>query len=269
MVKRRASDIAVEAARRNQEQVARLGGQVRDGRLRRRLTQFQLGALVGLARSTISAIERGHGGGHTLDSWQRLGVALGRPLRVDLPRDPLADPADAGHLPIQELVLRLARATGVVRSFELPTRPADPVRSSDVGLRDDRRRRLTLVECWNTIGDVGGAARSSARKAAEAEALAPTLGDEPYTVRSCWVVRATVANRALVARYPEVFAARFPGSSTGWVSALTTGSEPPAQPGLVWADVGATRLFAWRARTTIRPAAHAARTAGSRPARRP
>jgi transcriptional regulator with XRE-family HTH domain len=248
MAKRRASDISVEAARRAQEQVARLGGQVRDGRLRRRMTQAQLGTEVGLARSTVSAIERGRGAGHTLDTWQRLAVALGRPLRIDLPRDPLADPADAGHLALQELVLRQARAIGIRGSFELPTRPADPARSADVGLRDDRRRRLILVECWNTIGDIGAAARSTARKAAETESLAPTLGEDPYEVGSCWVVRATASNRALVARYPEVFAARFPGSSAGWVRALITGSEPPAGPGLIWADVGATRLFAWRRR---------------------
>jgi hypothetical protein len=66
--------------------------------------------------------------------------------------------------------------------------------------------------------------------------------------RGVWVVRATARNRALVARYPEVFAARFPGSSARWVAALTTGALPPSQPGLVWSDVGATRLFAWRRR---------------------
>jgi hypothetical protein len=139
------------------------------------------------------------------------------------------------------------------RTFELATRPADPVRSADVGLRDDRRRLLVLVECWNTIGDVGAAARSSERKRAEAERLAVAIGPlredatlESYRVRGCWVVRATARNRALVARYPEVFATRFPGSSAGWVRALTAASEPPEQPGLVWCDVAPTRVFAWR-----------------------
>ena len=246
MVKLRSSDIAAEANRRNREQLARLGGEIRAARLRRRLTQADLGALAGLARSTISAIERGLGGGHTLDTWQRLGVALGRPLRVDLPRDPLGEPADAGHLAIQELLLRLARTWGCRGAFELPTRSADPSRSADVCLRDDRRRRLLIVECWNTIGDIGAGARSTNRKLAEAASLAVSLGDEPYTVAGCWVVRATRVNRALVARYPEVFAARLPGSSSRWVRALTTGSEPPLEPGLVWASVDGTRLFAWR-----------------------
>jgi len=208
---------------------------------------------VGLGQTTISLLERGHGGRLSLDTWQRLALALGRTARLILTADDQAGPADAGHLAIQELVLRLGRTAGYAQTFELATRPADPARSADVGLRDDRRRLLILVECWNTIGDIGAAARSSERKRAEAEALAvataPLDADgraQPSRVRVCWVVRATARNRALLARYPEVFAARFPGSSAGWTRALAGGAEPPTGAGLVWCDVAATRLFAWR-----------------------
>jgi hypothetical protein len=61
-----------------------------------------------------------------------------------------------------------------------------------------------------------------------------------------WVVRATARNRSLVARYPEIFARAFRGSSRRWIGALESGSPPPEDSGLVWADPGATRLFAWR-----------------------
>ncbi|MFI5226588.1 MAG: helix-turn-helix transcriptional regulator [Candidatus Limnocylindrales bacterium] len=220
---------------------------MRHSRTRRRATQAELGDRVGLARSTISAIERGFGGSHTMDTWQRIAVALDLPLRVDLGRDRLAETADAGHLAIQELVLRLGRSAGYASSFELPSRPADPARSTDVGLRDDRRRLMILVECWNTIGDIGAAARSTSRKLAEAEELSTVAGGErPLTVRGVWVVRASARNRALVARYPEVFAARFPGSSARWVAAVSRGAEPPEEPAIVWCDVAATRIFAWR-----------------------
>jgi len=182
-----------------------------------------------------------------MDAWQRIGLAVDRPLVVTLQRDTAGETADAGHLTIQELVLRLGRAAGYAASFELSTRPAEPWRSADVGLRDDTRRRLILVECWNTIGDVGAASRSSERKRADAEALAAARwGQEPAAIGVVWVVRAIARNRALVARYPEVFAARFPGSSAGWVRALMEGTAPPDQPGLCWCDVAATRLFAWR-----------------------
>lgn len=242
-------ELAAEARRRNLEQVAALGASVRSARLRRRLTQEQLAERAGVSRSSESRIERGLGGGQTLDTWQRVALAVGTPLFVKLQRDPLEDVADAGHLAIQELVLRLGRHAGYSGLFELAARSSEPWRSIDVGLRDDRRHTLVLCECWNSFGDIGAAARSTARKCAEADAFATAIwGNTPYRVASCWVVRDTNRNRALVRRYPEVFAARFPGSSQGWVLALTTGTEAPRQPGLTWCDRDATRLFAWRRR---------------------
>jgi transcriptional regulator with XRE-family HTH domain len=250
MPKRKRRELAAEAARRNREQLAGLGADVKSTRDRRRMTQGQLAALAGISRPTLSAIERGYGGSHTLDTWQQLALALDRPLVVSLMRDALEEPADAGHLAIQELILRLGRERGLAGSFELRMRPAEPWRSTDVGLRDDRRRWLLLFECWNTIGAVGAAARATSRKVAEAEAFAVAIGgEEPYRVATCWIVRATKRNRALVARYPEVFAARFPGSSVGWVRFLNGGAAPPpAEAGLVWCDVATTRVFAWRRR---------------------
>jgi transcriptional regulator with XRE-family HTH domain len=249
MPRRRRPELHAEARRRNLEQTARLGESLRRSRRSRRLTQRQLGERVGLSQSTISLIERGFGGSLSLDAWQRLGLALERPVRVDLAPDTRSGATDQGHLAIQELVLGLGRAAGYSGSFELATRPADPTRSADVGLRNDRRRWLVLAECGNTFGDIGAAARSTARKQTEAEALAVAMGgDRPHRVASVWVVRATARNRALVARYPEVFASRFPASSAAWVRALTSGDRPPDEPGLVWCDVSASRLFAWRRR---------------------
>jgi hypothetical protein len=195
----------------------------------------------------------GEAGGHTLDTWQRLALAVDRPMRIELRRDAREEPADAGHLGIQELVMRLGRRIGFRGMFELRTRPSDPSRSTDVGLRDDRARVLILVECWNTFGDLGAAIRSTNRKRAEAAELAIAVGgDRPHRVFSCWVVRDVERNRQLVARYPELFASTFPGSSTLWVKVLTgpareqARKDPPADLGLVWCDARATRLFAWR-----------------------
>ena len=249
MAGRRRTDLSVEAERRNLEQLARAGASVREARVRRRLTQASLGERVGLNRMSISRAERGHGGALTLDAWQRIGLALGMPLTVTLQRDPQQEPQDAGHLAVQELVLRLGRLAGYRGLFELPTKPAEPWRSIDVGLADDRRRRLLVVECWNTIGDVGASARTSTRKLAEADALASLRwGERSHSTGLVWVVGATARNRQLVARYPEVFAARFPGSSRAWARALETGAEPPDQPGLVWASVDGIRIYPWRRR---------------------
>ncbi len=213
------------------------------------MTQAELASIVGLTQSTISVMERGRGGSFSLDLWQRAFTAVDRHLRFEPTRDAVDDVADAAHLMIQNLILRLGRQNGYAGTFELPSKPADPNRSTDVGLRDDRRRILILAECWNTFGDIGASARSTNRKLAEADAFAAyAWGEEPYRVASVWVVRTTRRNRELVARYGDVFAARFPGSSARWVASLAAGADPPVQPGLVWCDVRGTRLFAWRRR---------------------
>jgi transcriptional regulator with XRE-family HTH domain len=240
--------LAIDAERRSREQQARIGAEIQSMRERRGWTRVELAARAGLGRMVESRLERGLG--HVdLDALQRIAISLGRPLLVSFGgRDPSEPTADAGHLAIQELVLRLGHAAGYSGSFELPTRPTEPWRSVDVGLASDARRLLILSECWNTIGDVGAAARSSSRKRAELQDLATARWGKAVQVGLVWVVRASARNRALVARYPEVFASRFPGSSRAWVEALTSGSRPPSEPGLVWCDVGATRVYAWRRR---------------------
>jgi transcriptional regulator with XRE-family HTH domain len=209
------------------------------------LTQAALGERAGVGRQVIGRAERGTGR-MDLDTLERISVALGIALVLDLDRDRDTGTSDAGHLAMQELVLSGARAAGFDVRFELATKPSEPWRSTDVALAAEDRRFLVEVECWNMIGDVGAATRASTRKQAELEMQAIARWGSGGRALHVWVVRATARNRALVERYPQVFATRFPGSSRRWVEALTTGELPPAEPGLVWCDVGATRLFEWR-----------------------
>ena len=242
----RRPNLAIEAERQSRELRARIGREVQTLREQRGLTRLELAARAGLGRTVESRIERGLAN-PDLEAVQRIASALGRPLIVSFGgRDPDDLPRDAGHLAIQELVLRVGRAAGYDGTFELPTRPAEPWRSGDVGLADPRHRRLILVECWNTIGDVGAAVRSSNRKRAELGDISVARWGAEATVGLAWVVRATARNRALIGRYPEIFARAFPGSSRAWITALTTRDVPPKEPGLVWSDIGGTRLFAFR-----------------------
>jgi transcriptional regulator with XRE-family HTH domain len=241
----RRSSLAIETDRRMREQRLRLGAEIRSTRERRGLSRTALAVRAGIGRMVVSRVERGVTN-LDLEVLQRIGLALARPVIVTFGRDPDEAPGDAGHLAMQELVLRLGRAAGYTGSFELPTRPAEAWRSVDVGLASPVTGRMVLVECWNTIGDVGAASRSSSRKVSDLEAVGVGRVGAGTRVGLVWVVRATARNRALIHRYPEVFVARFPGSSRGWVDALTKGAQPPAEIGLVWSDVGATRLFEWR-----------------------
>lgn len=219
------------------------------------MTQATLAARVEVDQSRISQVERGLGQGVPLDLWVRLGVALGRPLAISLTK-PLGEthqPADAGHLAMQERLLELARATGHTSSFELPTRPADPRYSIDVCTADTRNRVLLIQEVWNTFSDLGAAVRSTNRKTAEAHDLAATLGDGPsFRVATVWIVRPSAANRALVGRYPQIFGSAFQGSSRSWAKALTTGTAPPREAGLVWLDPTSGRVTEWRRSTSGR-----------------
>src|SRR3954454_2118841 len=192
--------VEAEASRSLAPLLRREGAKVRAARKHRRLRQIDLGQRAGLSQPTISQMERGEGGSLSLESWQQVALVLALPLDVTLGRDLLEEPADAGHLAIEELVLRMGRLRGFERTFELPSKPANPSLSTDVGLHDDKRRLLIQVECVNTFGNVNGAVRSSDRKRAEAEALAIAIGyGEPYAVRQLCVVRATRRNRNLLA----------------------------------------------------------------------
>ena len=238
----------IKGAQRAAEAAARLGAEVAASRKRRRLTQQALSARVGVSRSRVADIEAGRGAAAPTEVWFALAEALGRYLRFEFARDPQAELADAGHLSIQELVIRVTRPGGWEPEFEARSR-SDGGHSVDVRLLDRRRRRLAIVECWNTFGDLGQATRSSDQKMRDAEdrAVAVAGDGEPFAVGLCWVVRDTKANRELVARYDHIFSARFPGSSLAWVRALTEPGAPmPNQPGLVWCDMRATRLFPHR-----------------------
>lgn len=247
----RRANALVQGAREASRIAATLGGDLRLARVRRRLTQCALGDRVGLSQGRISDLERGEGASAPLDTWIALGIALDRPLAISFSREIETDePRDAGHLRAQDLVLGFARRLGRGADIELPTRPMDPSRAVDVVMRDDLARALILVEIWNRLDDLGAAIRSSARKAAEADGLAVLAAGDgpPFRVGSCWILVDSAANRRLVARYPEIFAARFRGSSVGWVRCLVEGAAPPPSSGLVWIDTRAGKIVAVRHR---------------------
>ena len=244
----RSSELPTEAQRLNREQCARMGREIRASRLRRRLTQAQAAARARISRSTWSRMENGKGGGQTVDAWQRVGLAVGRPLRVDFGRDALETTSDAGHLEGQELLLRLLRMGGSRRFVELPTRPADSRRAVDVAALDERLGVLIVVQVWNTFGDLGSAVRGFDRELAAAAEVAAGMGFPGATVAGCWAVVDNRSNRTLVAQYPEFFATRFPGSSFAWARAITTGAPPPLAAGIVWLDLRRGELVARRRR---------------------
>jgi transcriptional regulator with XRE-family HTH domain len=241
----RRTAVAVEVERRMQARRARVGGDIRVMRLRRKWTQRELAVRADVGRLVVGRIERGQAR-LDVDVMERIALALGVALAVGFGRDAREDLADAGHLALQELVLSHTRAAGFSAHFELPTRPNEPWRSADVALGMEQRRLVIDAECWNTFGDLGAATRSSRRKLVELEQLAVARWGGNARARLVWIVRETTRNRDVVGRYPEIFASLFTGSSRAWIATLTDGHEPPDGPGLVWCDLASGRLHAWR-----------------------
>lgn len=208
-----------------------LGRDLRRTRIRRRLTQEQLGDKVAVSQAEISALEAGRGGRTSIEMWVAIGIALGRPIAIGFSREVVDPaPADAGHLDAQELLLRLAAAGGWRGRPEAPSDPADPRHSTDVELRSVDGR-IVLVEVWNRLADIGAGLRSSDRKLALVRQRADT------DIGSSWLFVDTAANRQIVRRYPAIFRARFGGSSTAWIRAITSGAQCPSRPGIAWIDV--------------------------------
>jgi len=250
MARTKRPDAAISGANIARMTAIRAGAEVRLARKRRGLTLAALAQRVGVSRARLAEIEGGKGGGAPLEVWFAIAQALDRYLKFEFARDPQAELADAGHLAIQELVIRVAKAAGWEVQFEARSRAWESNQSIDVRLVDRQQRQIVIVECWNTFGDLGAAARSSNAKVRDEEQHAVAIAGDgpPFRVSLVWVVRDTKANRELIARYPSAFQARLPGSSLAWLKALTTRTDPPTQPGLVWSDLKSTRLFARRRR---------------------
>lgn len=248
--RRRRTETELIGAQEAAALAATLGRELRTARRTRRLTQAEVASRIGITHTRYGDLERGRGAGSPMGLWIAAGIAVGRPMAISLSRPTTAQTREAGHLGAQEAVLRWAAAAGNPGTFELQTRPAPNATYIDVCLRDDPRRLLEVVEIWNVIEDLGAAARLFKRKLAEASEIAVAIGGSvgPFQVRGCWVLRDTAANRDLVRRCPSVFRSTFPGSSKRWASALLHGTEPPPATGVVWIDLGATRVTEVRLR---------------------
>jgi len=145
MERRRRSANDVEGDREARSIALALGRVVRDARRRRRLTQGQLGAAVGLRRSRISEIEGGLATGTPLVVLVRLGMVLSATARDRVQPRPRAGPprgcrpprgTGAGPSP--------GAANGPAGTGRAPHATGRPIPVGRRCLRDDTNRTLIL-----------------------------------------------------------------------------------------------------------------------------
>lgn len=229
----------------------KLGAALRDARKIRGLTQAEAAARAGLVQTTWSKLERDRDACYTLATWDRAAHAVGTALSAYLQQaSAAAAPRDAVHLRNEELVLRTA-APGGWHGLGEAQIDRDPGRSRHADVLLERLRaglgdEYALCEVSDWVPDVGDAVRDFQRRLAAVDryAVARMRDDAVPTTSGFWLVRATLRNRRLVDEHRNFFHSRFPGSGRAWLAALATPTAPmPAEPALLWVDVGGTRIF--------------------------
>lgn len=188
----------------------------------------------------------------TFATVNRAAMSLGTDLRAYIEQaSGASQPRDATHLRNQELIMKTATMGGWTALPESALdRDARTSRAADVLLQ--RRLEYAITEVWDWFDDVGAALRDWDRRldALERYAIA-RLGREVERgehlelpmISGCWVVRATLRNRGLVAEHRHIFRARFAGSGQAWLAALTSPRPMPSRPALLWVSVDGRRLF--------------------------
>jgi transcriptional regulator with XRE-family HTH domain len=222
----------------------RIGIGLRDSRVALRLTQRQAADRAGVSQQHWSALERALGMATSLETLAACATAVHLQLAAFLEGQPGADlPRDIAHLRGQAMIVRVSSAGGWRAAVERPIDPhATRSRSIDVDLRRQSRHEAAIVELVDLVADAGQDMRGLSDKVAAVRREAP--GDRVFGLLA---VRATRRNRQLVAEHAPLVDARFPGSSAGWLAALTTVDAPmPSEDGLVWARVDGSGLFARR-----------------------
>ena len=190
----------------------RVGLSLRALRIRRRLTQSDVARMIGLSRSAIARIERGHADRATVRTLIRVAEALGASLsvRVLWHGEGLDRLLDAAHADLTDLALRLLRDTG----WEVATEVSFNV-TGDRGVIDilafhPATGALLVIEVKSVVPDLQGMLGTLDRKVRVAAGLARGRGWRVTTVSRLLVFPDDRTARRRVDRHAAVFAAALP-----------------------------------------------------------
>jgi transcriptional regulator with XRE-family HTH domain len=195
---------------------AQVGSVIRAIRLRRGLSQSELGAAAGVSRSVVSAIERGGLDGSPLRVVRRVSSALGVSLVVEpgWRGAQLAKLLDERHAAmVQNVVARLA-ALGW-QSYPEHTFSVWGERGVyDVLSWHPARRALLSIEIKTRLPDLQDLLSTMDRKGRLAPKMADELGLRPRVFASVLVLPEETWARNAIGNFGPVFAAALPARTT-------------------------------------------------------
>jgi transcriptional regulator with XRE-family HTH domain len=191
----------------------RVGAAFRAVRLRRGWSQADVAVRVGVSRSFVSLLERGHFGRVSLDTIRRVASALD--IRIDLIARWRGGELDrllnAGHSALNESVISdLLSLLGWTGLPEVSFAVYGERGVIDILAWHAPTRSLLVIELKTDVVDVNELIGTMDRKRRLADRVAREQGWDPSTV-SCWVIVAhDKTNQRRIARHRMMLRAAFP-----------------------------------------------------------
>jgi transcriptional regulator with XRE-family HTH domain len=192
--------------------VVRLGLSLRALRLRRRLSQAGLAALVGVSRATIARIERSHADQVTLRLLVRVAAKLGASVNVRVlwHGEALDRLLDAAHADLTDAVLRLLRDSDWVVATEVSFNVRGDRGVIDIFAFHPETGALLVIEVKSAVPDLQAMLGALGRKVRVAPALARERGWRIATVSRLLVLPDDRTARRRIERHAATFATALP-----------------------------------------------------------
>lgn len=201
----------------------RVGAAIRAVRLRLNLRQQDVAARAEVSQQHVSLIERGHLDQVTVRTLRRVGAAveIGLPIEPRWRGGELTRLLDLEHAALVEATARRLSHAGWSVDIEYTFNHFGERGSVDVLGWQDRRQVMLVIEVKSRVVDVQDMIAGLDRKARIVPGLvARERGLPVASIGRLLVVGEGSANRAVIARHPEMFAAAFPSRGAevrGWL----------------------------------------------------
>jgi len=192
--------------------VIRLGLSLRALRLRRRLTQAGLAALVGVSRATIARIERSHADQVTLRLLVRVAAELGASVNVRVlwHGEALDRLLDAAHADLTDALLRLLHDSGWLVATEVSFNIRGERGVVDILAFHPATGALLVIEVKSVVPDLQAMLGALDRKARVAPVLARERGWQIATISRVLVLPDDRTARRRLGRHAPTFATALP-----------------------------------------------------------